>query len=155
MIAAIAVWIVLIAAAPWTISDHNEFLKNFVNHEFLSFMGVIVAITIASGSNLYMELTKIELRLKRPLPQAKSAIRNSVYGLLFSLFAAVPIVVVKPLAGPDEHMRAFFNGLALLTMLFSAIILIDIVQAAFRLNPVGLDESDDGDGNESNEEQTG
>ena len=43
-----------------TLSYANPFLKGFVNPKLLSFLGVIVTITLASAANLHIELNKIE-----------------------------------------------------------------------------------------------
>lgn len=135
LIVAVFFWLLMIVLAPWTLSDENAFLKGFVNHEFLSFMGMIVSITIASSSNLYIEINKVEERLRRELPRSKEAIRYSAYTLLTLLFISIAIVVIKPLCGSDPRTQAFFNGLAVISMICSGIILVDVVQAAFKLDP--------------------
>ena len=56
-------WIVVIicvtAARPAWLSDSNGYLKEFLQHDFLGFMGVIITITLASASNLFIELNKL------------------------------------------------------------------------------------------------
>lgn len=134
LIAATAVWVVLIAAAPSVLSDKNEFLRGFVNHEFLNFMGVVVAISIATTSNIYIELNKFQERTGHPFSKSKRNIRMSAYSLLWALLVGVIVVVVRPLTGDGDQVRAFWNGAALMVMLFAGLILTDIIQAAFGLD---------------------
>lgn len=133
-----ATLIVLIAAAPWTLSDNNAFLREFVNQNLLAFIGVVVTISIATASNLYIELNKLEEREGAEVfPRSKRDIRDNVYALLWSLFVAMAIVVVKPLAaGPGPRYEAFFNGAAVLLIIFQGLTMVDLVQAAFAFNPL-------------------
>lgn len=136
-IVSLATALVLVAAAPWTLSDNNDFLRGFVNHEFLNFMGVVVAISIASGSNLYIELNKMEEREGVEIfPRSKRNVRDDVYALLWSLFFSVGVVVIKPLAKCGERSEAFFNAAAILLILFAALTLSDLIRAAFDLDPL-------------------
>ena len=60
-----AAGLVVVAARPEWASDQNSFLRNFVTHEFLSLLGVILAITLASVANIHLEFNKIEERYQR------------------------------------------------------------------------------------------
>ena len=131
-----ALYAALVACAPWTISDGNAFLKGFVNEEFLGFMGVVVTITLASAANLYIELNKLEDKLdEAAFQKSKSDVRHSAYALIGTLVAAILLVIVKPLLIENERTMAFINGVALTILLFAVMILIDLTQAAFSLDP--------------------
>ena len=45
---------------PDFLGDDNIFLKNFVNHEFLNILGLILAITLASVANIHLAFNRIE-----------------------------------------------------------------------------------------------
>ena len=140
LIAWVALWVALTAAAPWTISDKNAFLAGFVNQEFLSFMGVVVTITLASAANLYIELNKLEEKVSGPVfRQTKQHVRDSAYALIGTLVAALVIVVLKPLVNCGATAQALCNGAALTIIIVSVMILIDLTQAAFALDPYGED----------------
>lgn len=132
----VGLWLALVAAAPWTISDRNSFLAGFVNHEFLSFMGVIVTISLASTANIFLELTRIEDRLqKAAFPKTKRDVRHSAYMLLWLLVASVVLVIIKPLGGScGERSIAFFNGVAITIIIVSVLTLLDVTRTAFSMD---------------------
>lgn len=132
----VALWIALTAAAPWTLSDRNSFLRGFVNEEFLGFMGVVVTITLASAANLYIELNRIEDQVDTSaFTKTKANVRHSAFALIGALVAALVLVVLKPLLLCGERSGALLNGAALTIIIVSILILIDLTQAAFHLDP--------------------
>lgn len=136
LIAWVALWLTLAAAAPWVLSDQNSFLKGFVNEEFLSFMGVIVTITLASAANLYIELNKLEDRVDKPIFRStKRHVRHSAFTLIGALVSALVVVVLKPLLICGRSSEALVNGVAVTTIIISVMVLIDLTQAAFALDP--------------------
>lgn len=131
-----ALYAALVAAAPWAISDANSFLKGFVNEEFLGFMGVVVTITLASAANLYIELNKLEDKLdEAAFQKSKADVRQSAYALVTTLVAAVVLVILKPLLVCGERSAAAINGIALTVLIVAIMIMIDLTQAAFSLDP--------------------
>jgi hypothetical protein len=135
-----ALWAALVAAAPWTLSDYNRFFKGFVNEQFLSFMGVVVTITLASAGNLYIELNKIEDKAQRSVfVKSKRDVRHSAYFLISLLVAAIITVILKPLVICGERSQATMNGIAVTIIILSVTVLIDLTQAAFGLDPHGED----------------
>lgn len=126
----------LIAAAPWAISDSNEFLEGFVNEEFLGFMGVVVTITLASAANLFIELNKLEEKIDASVfTRSKAGVRHSAYSLIATLVASIILVIVKPLLACGERSAAAVNALAITILIIAIMILIDLTQAAFALDP--------------------
>ena len=135
LVAWVAVWLTVVIADPWLLSDKNAFLRGFVNEEFLSFMGVIVTITLASAANLYIELNKLEDKLDAALFRGtKAEIRHSAYALVGTLVAALILVVVKPLFVSTDRATALINGVSLTILLVAILILIDLTKAAFGLD---------------------
>lgn len=131
----IGVWLAIVVAAPWMLSDANEFLNGFVNHEFLGFMGVIVTITLASAANLHIELNKLEDRLNATLfTRTRRDLRHSAFSLIAALIAAIILVILKPILSCGERAEAGLNGVAITILLASIMILIDLTQAAFSLS---------------------
>jgi uncharacterized membrane protein YbhN (UPF0104 family) len=133
----VGAWITVSLIRPWVFDDTNTFLKNFVNHEFLGFMGVIVTITLASAANLFIELNKLEEKVNMAVfRSAKRHVKDSAFSLIGLLIASLVLVVVKPLVEDDgPTAQAISNGLALTIILVSVLILIDLTQAAFSLDP--------------------
>ena len=132
-----AISVTMTAVSPVPLSDKNSFLAGFVTHEFLSFMGVVVTITLASAAHLFVEMNKLEDRHDREIfPEAKGDVRDSAYALVGALVASVIVVVVKPWLAPfGDRGETAANCTALAIMAFSIFIMIDLVQAAFNLDP--------------------
>jgi hypothetical protein len=129
--------------APWILGDDNSFLAWFVEAGFLGYMGVLVSISVASAINVQARLVGVEERARGSLERSRKALERSTYALIWSLFAATLIAVLKPLAGKGDIAASLFNCAALLTMLFSGLVLADIVGSAFSLG--ALEEKNDGE----------
>lgn len=135
-IVSVGVWIVLSVTAPWVLGDNNRFMKNFLSDKVLSFLGVIVTITLASIANLHLELNKIEQAAgRRGFPRARLRLRQSAAWMIAMLLAAVALDVVKPLVNAGEIVASFVNGASLLIVIFNVLILIDITQMVFQIEP--------------------
>ncbi|RIA35441.1 hypothetical protein DFR49_4218 [Hephaestia caeni] len=139
-------WVTLIALAtvligasicqPYYLTDDgNSFFKGFVTWELLSFLGVVVTITLASAANLHLELNKLEEKTDERFPEARNSIRLSAYSLLMLFLAAFVLVVVKPTID-GAHWNAVLNSVAVLIVLFNLAILADLTMAVFRIPPL-------------------
>ena len=136
LICAATVVIVIASACPSVISDKNDFLHHFVNHELLGLLGIIMTITLASAASLHLEFNKIEERFKhRGLTKTRRGVVQSAYCLIGLFFVSVVIVVTKPIVGPGDVSEALFNGAALFVLLWNILILIEITQMAFAIGP--------------------
>jgi hypothetical protein len=135
-----AVCLVLAIATPWVFDDKtNTFLRGFVNHELLNFLGIIVTITLASAANLHLELNKNEERAgRRGFVETRLRLRRSVGSLIAMLLFAVVLVVAKPLialAYPTESIAvALPNAIAVLIVIFNVLVLIDLTYTIFKLS---------------------
>jgi hypothetical protein len=137
IICAIASWILLSLLSPWVLSDKNTFLFNFISQGgFLSFLGVVVTITLASTANLHLELNKLEEKInKRIFNNTRLAVKKSAYSLIGMLLVAIFLSSVKSLVCNSEISEAFLNGACILIVLFNILVLIDLTQTAFCLEP--------------------
>jgi len=140
LIIAITIIVVILSfKAPWVLSDQNIFLKNFVNHEILNFLGVIVAITIGSIANLHLELNKLEEQIKKEVfTGTRSSLKRSIYCLIGTLVITIILAVIKPLivkTSLDLMVSSFVNGFALIVVFVNILTLIDILQATFKVKP--------------------
>ena len=138
LIAWVAITLTSVMVIPGPLSDKNTFLQGFVTHEFLSFMGVIVTITLASAANLFVEMNKIEDRHNKDIfSSSKKDVQDSAYALVGALIASLTVVVAKPWFSNAwaERGQAGVNCAALGIVAFSIMIMIDLIQAAFKLDP--------------------
>jgi hypothetical protein len=121
---------------PWVLDDENSFFKDFISHEMIDFMGIIVTITLASVTNILVELIKLERELKLTIFEgSRNDLRHSAFALIISLAATFILVAIKPLISRGETAQAFVNGFGILIIIFSLLILLDITLAAFQLRP--------------------
>jgi hypothetical protein len=132
----IAVCVCIAAARPQWLSDSNEYLRSFMQHEFLEFMGVVVTITLASCANLFIELNKLEERLGGShFPESKRHVRDSAFALIGALVASVALTILKPIVINGERSEVAVHGIAILIVIVSVMILIDLTVAAFHFEP--------------------
>jgi hypothetical protein len=133
----IAVTTILLAISicqPYYLSDTgNSFFREFVTHEMLAVLGVIVTITLASAASIHLELNKLEERTGAGFPDARRAVKLSSYALVLTFGAAFFIVMAKPWVGDGLHATAAMNSLSILTFMFSLAIMADLTMAIFRI----------------------
>lgn len=111
-------------------------MKDFLSDKLLSFLGVIVTITLASIANLHLELNKIEQAAgRRGFPKTRLRLRQSAAWMIAMLLIAVALDVVKPLVSAGEAMASLLNGAGILIVIFNVLILIDITQMVFEIEP--------------------
>lgn len=123
--------------APYHLSDAgNLFFRNFVNHELLSVLGVIVTITLASAANLHLEINKLQEATGDEFAEARSAIRLCSYSLIAVFVVAAVLVMVKPAVGDDQTATALINSGVVLLLVFSVGVLSDLTGAVFAIQPL-------------------
>jgi hypothetical protein len=129
--------------APAVLSDDNAFLKNFINHEMLNILGVIVAITLASAAQLHLTLNGIEERLGIPncFLKTRAGVQSSVYWLIGLFLIALLLMVIKPLVALSHWSQTIANGAAIIIVVWNALILVSLTQAVFAVSAV-TDEDD-------------
>jgi hypothetical protein len=128
------VLVVVVAARPAWLSDSNEFLRNFVNHEYLNVLGVILAITLASLSQAHLTLNRIEeQRGYEFLGETRREIKEAAFWLIALFVAGFIIALAKPLACTSETSTAIANALAIFILTMYVLILVDITMAVFDL----------------------
>lgn len=143
LLIAIALLLSLIAVCqPQLTSDNNSFLREFVGQELLSVLGFIVAITAASASSVHLELRRLEFDYKYPngFASTRSEVKRGAFGLLFLFLGAFTLVIIKPIVANNEHVQALINGAAIVIVVWNILVLIALLQLAFKVGPISLDE---------------
>ncbi len=135
LVVAVGVSICLIAYRPEWIGDENHFLKNFVNHEYLNILGVILAITLASLSQLHLSLGRLKAQLgSEGLDEIRGEIKSSAVWLILGFIFGLIAVVVKPLVVFGVAGAASVNAFCLVILLFYILILSDITLSVFDID---------------------
>lgn len=137
LLCAITAVIAIAASAPHWLSDKNTFLKSFVNHELLALLGIILTITLASAANLHLAFNRIEEQFSQRggLAGTRRGVTRGAYWLIGLFVLSVATVVAKPGVLGNDVAEAAFNGAALVFLLWNVLILIEITQLAFAIEP--------------------
>lgn len=134
LVAILTILLAASACSPFLLSDAgNAFLAGFVRQDLLSILAVIVTITLASAGNLHLELNKLQDRTGSPFVHTRRAVRSSAYSLICIFAVAGILVIVKPMLGPDDHATAACNSLAIVLVLFSLHVLLDLTRTVFAI----------------------
>lgn len=120
-------------AAPYLLDDRNKFLANFVNHELLSTLGFIVAVTLASAASVHFELNKIEDATGKPFVRTRASLRKSAYSLIVLFAVAGMVVLIKPLVPDVPHNLAVANSFAIAIIFFNLSVLLDLTRTVFKI----------------------
>lgn len=130
-----AVLLVAAFSQPYILSNQNEFLANFVNHEFLNVLGVILAITLASAGQLHLKFNEIEERYdqKGGLSKTRRGVHQAAYWLIALFLLAVVVVVAKPVVTSNPLSEAICNALAIFILVWYVLLLISLTQTTFKI----------------------
>ena len=144
LVVAAGVFICLVAYRPDWVGDENQFLKEFVNHEYLNILGVILAITLASLSQLHLSLGRLKKQLGNDgLDEIRREIKSSAIWLMLGFIIGLIAVIIKPLIVFGSAGAASVNTLCMWILLFYILVLSDITLSVF-----DIDFAQDSDGSE-------
>jgi hypothetical protein len=146
-------WCILIVAAgglltisvvsPAYLDDTNSFLKGFVTHELLGVLGVILAITLASASQVHLTLNRIEEHYQRKfLVATRTNLKQDTIWLIIFFACAVVLLVVKSMVPQTPVFQAIINSLAIILVLLNILVLVDLTQLVFAIEAI-IDEKKD------------
>lgn len=136
LIGLLTVLLTISFAEPHLLDDRNTFLANFVNHELLSTLGFIVAVTLASAASVHFELNKIEDETGKPFRRTRGSLRKSAYSLIFLFAAAGVVVIVKPLIPNVPYNLAVANSFAIAIVFFNLSVMFDLTRTVFAIPSV-------------------
>lgn len=137
LVMALATVLCVSAYAPAWLNDSNEFMKGFVNHEMLAIMGVIVSITLACTAQLHLTMNEIERNVgKSILTNTRAGVKQAATALIVLFVLSLLVVFVKGvLPNESPQARSIVNGLALIIVLWAALILASITETIFAVRP--------------------
>ncbi len=118
---------------PDVFSDKNEFLKSFSSNYFMSVIGLMLSVTLASCMNLHFKLNELEVKIDREFPLTKRAIRRSAYSLIFLFPLAFVILLFKSWFGHILYVQSFSNAGMISILFFYASVVFDITATIFSL----------------------
>jgi hypothetical protein len=127
---------------PQIISNHNSFLCGFVDQDLLGVLGFIVAITAASASSVHLELRRLEAEYKfrNGFENTRKEVKRGAFALLLLFLVAFALVILKPIISTNERIEALVNGAAIVIVVWNVLVLIALLQLAFKVGPIDLGE---------------
>lgn len=141
-----------------SILGNNKFLCQFVTHEIMSFLIVILTITLASVANIHLSMTEalqrgLEDKSKRAKIEAEvgSGFRaeiNSSAWLLFWAFVVCAIsLLIKGAFSENLYVLSLVHGLAVTVVIVNLLVLYDIYQTIYAMagTPPPLHDNENGD----------
>ena len=124
----------------------NKFLVDFVNHEYINVLAVIVTVSLVSVTQIHLEYSRIERRFNmRVFSEARDQINLGALIMTTMLILAFVISFSKAEFASSPAALSFTHGLALLTVLVSVFIMYDLVRTVYALaseEPIDGDETD-------------
>lgn len=117
---------------------NNEFLLNFINHEILNILAVIMTVTAASAANIHLAFNRAEEIIKKPnfFEDARKEVNQSVYWLIGLFLVTVLTLIIRSMFIDSLAITSFFNGLCLWFLLINILALIDITATVFAIHPL-------------------
>lgn len=124
----------------------NTFLMNFVNHEYINVLAVIVTVSLVSVTQIHLEYSRIERRFfTRVFAEARRQINLSA--LLMTLMLGFSFIISFLRAHNTGAMvwSSALHTAALLTIITSIFLMYDLVRTVYVLaseEPIGEDEEE-------------
>lgn len=128
--------LVLVVVAGVTVSicrpeflSGNTFLIDFVNHEFINVLAVMVTVSLVSVVQIHLEYTRIERRFKkRVFSVARSKVNLSASILIALMILAFPISFLKSEFEGSEMALSIIFVASLMCILEAIFIMYDLIQ---------------------------
>lgn len=128
--------IILLAISGFTISivrpeflSGNDFLKEFVNHEYINVLSVMVTVSLVSIVQIHLEYMRIERRYKgKFFAIARRGVTLSGLILVAMLLFAFPLSFAKAHMAEDATATSIIYTLALLTIAESILIMYGLIR---------------------------
>lgn len=133
---------IVVFRAAW-LSD-NVFLNQFISHEILSIMAIILTVTIASVANIHLAINRFvsERLTKNPVAAAaadsvKKELRQDCW-MIFCAFVSVIFLLIWKGAQPENAVTiAVVHGASLWILIMFLLVLLDVYQVVFAFANIG------------------
>jgi hypothetical protein len=127
--------ILISAYFPDFASDQNEFLREFIDEDYIAFLGVILSITLASLAQLYLSLSNNwrERLGETAFSELARELRNTAAFLIGIFASGLALVIAKPMLSLNAHWEAAINFSAIWLLCFYLLILVDVTFSIFDL----------------------
>ena len=157
LLSAVLACLTITAPAPLA---QNEFLDDFVSHEIMAFLIVVLTITFASVANIHLAVSRMQGGIKNDQFRAslerdfatplKRETRSSAYLLFWAFCICAIALVIKGQFPTIAYVKSAVHSIAVVVVVINAMVLYDIYQTVFAL--VSQPEEADGEGQDFTDE---
>lgn len=125
--------------------SQNKFLVDFINHEYVSVLAVLVTVSMVSVVQLHLEYTRIERKFNmRVFADARKSVNLSALILATLLCASFVLSFMRAELSESATAASFIHIAALLTLLEAIFIMFNLVDTACAMaEDEPLNENDD------------
>ena len=116
--------------------SENAFLDQFVNHEFINLMAVIVTVSLVSVVQLHMEYTRIERKFKQRAFEKSRRTVNANGVILIALFVfsfIISFIKGMPEVEGNLEIQSMVHVVALAAILECAWIMYELIRTAYTI----------------------
>lgn len=135
------IFLIVVAGVLSTISifqpellSRNQFLIDFVNHNFVSVLTVVVTVTLVSITQVHLEYTRIERRFReRVFDKPRRTLNLGTFILCTALFLGFLLAYLRAQFQGNDVAVAFLHTLCLLIIFEVIFIMYDIIRTVYSL----------------------
>lgn len=114
--------------------SQNQFLVDFINHNFVSVLTVIVTVTLVSITQVHLEYTRIERRFRaKVFDIPRRSLNVGTFILCTSLFLGFLLSFLRAEFQNNDVAVAFIHSLCLLIIFEVIFIMYDIIRTVYAL----------------------
>lgn len=123
---------VIIIINPSIFSDDNYIIKNLISHEFISIIGIVLALVFQSIMNSAFRLREIESRYDKKMTATRKKMRQCILIMIFCFVVIFFAIILKyPLFG--EIYSGYLNGFCLVVFFYMLSVMWDAIALALSI----------------------
>lgn len=138
-----ALFVALSICSPDFLSK-NKFLVDFVNHEYINVLSVVVTVSLVSVTQIHLEYSRIERRFKvKVFEEARKTINLGALLLTSMLVLSFVISFIRAELIGNPIAVSLIHGISLITVITCVFVMYDLVRTVYVLasdEPVDEDE---------------
>jgi hypothetical protein len=128
--------LVAISVCRPTVLSENDFVKNFVTHDALNILAVVMTIGIATVATIHIWFNELESKHEtRVFGAARREINHDAFLMVWLFVAELIMLIIRSYFEGNATAIALFNSGCLVIFLCSVLSLIDIVSVVKALTP--------------------
>lgn len=114
----------------------NKLLDDFVNHEFINLMAIVVTVSLVSVVHLHMEYTRIERKVqKRAFEGSRRSVNKNgvILIVLFALSFIISFIKGMPQIKCSLELKSIIHVIAMLSVFECVWIMYELIRTAYTI----------------------